>query len=181
MNIILIGYRGTGKTTIARLLGERLGVPSFDSDPEIERRAAKTITEIFADHGEPMFRDMEAAAIEEILQRKPFVLATGGGAILRESTRKLLGDNGFVVWLTATPETILDRMQGDATTASTRPNLTSLPPLDEIVAMLERRHLLYADAAHATITTDGKSLDEIVDEIVRISSFHEPGPVGSDS
>lgn len=164
---ILIGYRGTGKTTVARLLGERLGIPSADSDELIQVKAGKSIAEIFASDGEAFFRDLEAAAIAEILDaEQPLVLSTGGGAILRPETRQLLRNRGRVVWLTATPETILDRIQGDAGSAETRPDLTSLPPLDEIVSLLEKRRSFYDETAHATVPTDALDPENVVRHIL---------------
>ena len=163
---ILIGYRGTGKTTVAQKLTGRLGIPAFDSDSEVERQAGKSIAEIFAQEGESTFRDREESVIAEILSRPaPFVLATGGGAILRASTRERLHRTGQVVWLTATPETILQRITNDAASETMRPNLTSLPMRDEIVAVLEQRMPLYAETAHETIETDSRTADEIVEEI----------------
>jgi shikimate kinase len=162
-SFILIGYRGTGKTTVARKLAEKLKIPAFDSDPEIERRTGKTIAEIFAQDGEPVFRDWEESVIAEILaDPNPLVLATGGGAILRESTRKRLRQSGRVIWLTATPETILRRITSDAASKTMRPNLTALPMQEEIVAVLEQRKPLYAATAHEIVETDFRTLDEIV-------------------
>jgi shikimate kinase len=163
--IILIGYRGTGKTTVGRLLGEHLGVSVLDSDVEVERRAGKTIAEIFAQDGEAAFREIEAEAIADLLQRDSFVLATGGGAVLRKETRQRLRMNGYVVWLTAKPETILQRIQEDKNSATMRPNLTTLPPREEILAVLEKRRSLYEETAHHIIETDGKSVEQIAAEI----------------
>jgi len=166
-SLILIGYRGTGKTTVARKLAERLGIPVFDSDPEIERRAGKSIAEIFAQDGEAVFRNWEESVIAEILAcPKPLVLATGGGAILRATTRERLRQSGRVIWLTATPETILRRITSDAASKTMRPNLTSLPMHEEIVTVLEQRKSLYAETAHETIETDHRTIDEIVAAIV---------------
>ena len=166
-SLILIGYRGTGKTTVARKLAERLGIPVFDSDPEIERRAGKSIAEIFAQDGEAVFRNWEESVIAEILVcPKPLVLATGGGAILRATTRERLRQSGRVIWLTATPETILRRITSDAASKTMRPNLTSLPMYEEIVTVLEQRKSLYAETAHEIIETDHRTIDEIVDAIV---------------
>ncbi|MDR3198839.1 MAG: shikimate kinase [Planctomycetaceae bacterium] len=168
-SLILIGYRGTGKTTIARKLGERLQIPVIDSDWEIERRSGKSIADIFAQDGEKIFRDWEESAIVEILQQNhlnSFVLATGGGVILRPETRYRLKNAGHVVWLTAKPETILRRIQGDPASATMRPNLTSLARLDEIVNLLEKRNPLYAETAHEIIDTDFLKTDEITDKII---------------
>jgi len=165
-SFIFIGYRGTGKTTIARKLAERLGVPAFDSDAEIERQAGKRIADIFAQDGEPAFRDLEESVIAGILaQSVPLVLATGGGAILRASTRTRLRQSGFVIGLTATPETILQRISSDAATQTMRPNLTDLPMREEIVAVLGQRKALYAETSHEIIDTDNRTVDEIVEHI----------------
>ena len=164
---IFIGYRGTGKTSVARKLAESLGIPAFDSDPEIERRAGKSIAEIFAQDGEPVFRDWEKSVITEILASpNPLVLATGGGAILRASTRERLRQSGRVIWLTATPETILHRITSDAASKTMRPNLTSMPMYEEIVAVLEQRKPLYAETAHEILETDCLTIDEIVAKLV---------------
>ena len=168
-SLILIGYRGTGKTTVARKLAERLAIPAFDSDPEIERRAGKSIAEIFAQDGEPVFRDWEESVIAEILAGpNPLVLATGGGAILRASTRDRLRQSGRVIWLTALPETILHRITNDATSKTMRPNLTSLPMHEEIVAVLAQRKSLYVATAHETVDTDYRTIDEIADAILSL-------------
>ena len=166
-SIIFIGYRGTGKTTVARLLAGRLGLAAFDSDAEIERLAGKSIAEIFAQDGESAFRDREESAISEILARPdPLVLATGGGAILRSTTRERLRQAGRVVWLTATPETILSRITHDAASKRMRPNLTALPLHEEIIAILEQRMPLYTETSHETISTDSRTAEEIVDLVL---------------
>ena len=166
-SLILIGYRGTGKTTVAYKLAARLGYSVFDSDSEIERRADKSIADIFLQNGEPAFRDWEESVIAEILSHSfPFILATGGGAVLRENTRKRLRRAGHVFWLTATPETILHRITHDAASQTMRPNLTSLPMEKEIVTILEQRTPLYAETAHVTIDTDSQTTDNIVEMIL---------------
>ena len=167
-SFIFIGYRGTGKTTVARKLAEHLGIPAFDSDAEIEYRAGKSIAEIFAQDGESTFRGWEESVIAEILSRPhPLILATGGGAVLRTSTRERLRKSGRVIWLTATPETILHRITSDAASKTMRPSLTPLPMQEEIAAILEQRKLLYAETARDTIDTETQTADEIVVGILR--------------
>ncbi|MDR2169662.1 MAG: shikimate kinase [Planctomycetaceae bacterium] len=165
--IILIGYRGTGKTTVAEILGGRWSMPVVDSDKEIEREAKITIAEIFARHGEVGFRDIEESVISRLLDSgEPFILASGGGAILREKTRDKFRVSGKVIWLQADPETVLKRIQNDAKSRTTRPNLTSLPPLDEIVELIEKRKNLYEQTAHIKIKTDNITPTQIAEIII---------------
>jgi shikimate kinase len=157
MILTLIGYRATGKTTLARLLAERLDWQWIDADVEIERRAGTSIARIFAEQGEPAFRDLEAQVIIDLCRRERLVVAAGGGAPLRPESRRAMHDGGKVVWLTARPETILARMSGDATTATRRPDLTSKGPLDEIVHLLAVRTPLYREAADLVVDTEGRT------------------------
>jgi len=166
MNLVLIGYRATGKTTLARHLAQRLGCDWVDADVEIELRAGKSIARIFAEQGEPAFRDLEAEVIAELCARPGLIVAAGGGAPLREENRRAMRNSRKVVWLTAPPETILARMTGDATTADRRPSLTTRPPLEEIVQLLNRREPIYRQTAHLTVDTDGKSPESLAEEIL---------------
>src|SRR5262245_13627410 len=118
MLLALIGYRGSGKTAVARLLAARLAWTWVDTDVEVELRAGKSIAAIFADAGEPRFRDLEAQVIGEVAERDRLVLALGGGAVLRPETRDLLKRSAKTVWLTASPDTLWARIQADATTAA---------------------------------------------------------------
>jgi shikimate kinase len=171
MNIILIGYRATGKSTLARLLAEKLGWDWIDADVEIEARAGKSIARIFAEDGEPAFRDLEAEVIAELCRRQRLVLAAGGGAPLRPASRRAMRESGQVIWLKARPETIQARMAGDATTAARRPSLTNKSDLDEIVHLLAVREPVYRESAHWTIETEGKSPESIADEILATLPF----------
>jgi shikimate kinase len=166
MILSLIGYRATGKTTLARLVAERLGWDWIDADTEIERRAGKSIGQIFAQDGEPAFRDMEAYLTAELCRRDRLVLAAGGGAPVRPENRRAMRAAGKVVWLTARPETILVRMAGDATTAARRPPLSDRPPLEEIVQLLASREPIYREAADLVVDTEGKRPEEAAAEIV---------------
>lgn len=171
MILTLIGYRATGKTTLARLLAERLKWDWIDADVEIERRAGKSIARIFAEEGEPVFRDIEAQVIADLCRRDRLVLAAGGGAPLRPESRQAMRKGGKVVWLTARPETILTRMTGDVTTAARRPNLTDKNPLHEIVHLLERREPIYRESAHIEVDTEGKTPTELGAEILERLKF----------
>ncbi len=166
MNIFLIGYRGTGKTTVAAALAEKLGRTWFDADVEIERRAGKTIREVFTGDGEPAFRDWEAAVIVELSTQANVIISVGGGAVLRSQNRAAMKAAGFTVWLQALPETIFQRLASDPTTAGRRPDLTTLGGLAEIEALLAERTPLYAAGANLTVDTEGKSPVQIADEIV---------------
>ncbi|MGA2061586.1 MAG: shikimate kinase [Thermoguttaceae bacterium] len=166
MILTLIGYRATGKTTLAKLLAQRLDWQWIDADPEIERLAGKTIARIFADDGEPAFRDLETQVIADLCRRDRLVLAAGGGAPLREENRQILRQNAKVVWLVARPETILKRMSLDATTVQRRPSLTGRDPLDEIVQLLALREPMYRDTADFTIDTENRTPQELTAEIL---------------
>lgn len=167
MTLTLIGYRATGKTTLAKLLAARLGFGWIDADVEIERRAGKSIARIFAEDGEPAFRDLEAEVIADLCRQPKLVLATGGGAPLRSESRRKMRAGGKVVWLTAQPETIHARMSGDATTADRRPNLTDKGPLEEIRTLLTSREPIYRESAHVQVDTEGKTPEAITDEILK--------------
>jgi len=166
MNLILIGYRATGKTTLAKLLAARLGWEWIDADVEIERRAGKSIARIFAEDGEPAFRDLEAEVIAELCGRERLVLAAGGGAPMREESRRAMRQSGKVVWLLAPPETILARMSADPTNPDRRPNLTDRGPLEEIIQLLARREPIYRESAHLTVDTEGSTPEQLVSEIL---------------
>ena len=167
MPITLIGYRATGKTTLARLLAERLDWDWIDADVEIERRARKNIAQIFAEDGEPAFRDLEADVIQDLCKREKLVIGAGGGAPIRPENRRAMMESGKVVWLQAQPETILARMAGDFTTAQRRPDLTSKSGLEEILHLLAQREPIYREAADIEVDTESKTLEQIRDEIIK--------------
>jgi shikimate kinase len=171
MNLVLIGYRGTGKSAVARLLAERLGWPWFDADDEIERRAGKTVAQIFADDGEPAFRDWETRVIADLAQRDQTVIALGGGAVLRPENRAAIAKRGYVVWLSATAETIWERLQADAATASRRPNLTAAGGITEIIATLHQREPIYRGCAQLAVDTENKSAAQVADAILAQGQF----------
>ncbi len=166
MPIALIGYRGTGKTTVAKLLAKQLNYAWIDADVEVEQRAGKSIAEIFRTSGEEAFRDLETEVVAELCQRKQTVLALGGGAILRETNQKCLAQCQQIIWLQASAETIAQRLSGDPTTTQRRPNLTNRGGLHEIEQMLAFRDPIYRACATLEVDTEGKAPAQIVDEIM---------------
>ena len=163
--IFLIGYRGTGKTTVARELAGRLGFGALDADDIIEEQAGKTIARIFAEDGEAAFRDFEAIAVHALCHERRMVVGLGGGAVLRDENRRAICGAGPVVWLTACVDTILARLAADPATAKRRPNLTPIGGRVEIDELLANRTPLYRECATLIVDTDGKSAAEVADEI----------------
>jgi len=165
-HLILIGYRGTGKTTVGRVLATKLNRAFFDADELVEAVAGCSIADIFARAGEADFRDREAAALADLCARPPAVLATGGGAILRESNRALLKASGFVVRLAAPPEVLWARICADTATAARRPALTSSGGEAEVRALLAAREPLYRATADFAVDCGAASPETVADAIL---------------
>jgi shikimate kinase len=166
MNVLLIGFRGTGKTAIAKIVARELGWQAIDADEELERRAAKTIAEIFADDGEATFRNLESAVLADVVAIDRQVVSLGGGVVLRPENRLMIKEAGIVIWLTASPETCLARIAADTTTASRRPNLTASGGLDEVRTLLVQREPLYRECATVILETDAKSPAAVATEVL---------------
>lgn len=170
--LVLIGGRGTGKSTVGRLVAGLAGRPFVDSDREIEGRSGRSIRAIFEESGEPAFRDWEQKTLARLAAEVPgAVLATGGGAVLREANRDVLRGFGLVAWLTADPAEMGRRLQADRAGLAGRPALTPAGTLDELVAVLEARGPLYAGLADLTIATDGLTPAEVAEALLA----HWPG------
>src|SRR5262245_39950021 len=169
--VYLVGYRGTGKSTVARELAGLLHYDSVDADELIEERAGKSIAAIFAEDGEPAFRDLEAAVVAELAGRRRTVAALGGGAVLRESNRAIIRSTGPVVWLTASVDTIIRRIAADETSASRRPDLTAAGGRAEVESLLAVRTPLYRECATLIVDTKNKTAFELAAEIAE--SFSE--------
>jgi len=163
--IFLIGYRGTGKSTVARLLGEALGWDWIDADAELEARSGRSIRSIFAEEGEQGFRDREEAVLKDLCARSRVVVATGGGVVLRESNRQRLRAAGRVVWLTADADPICRRLAADPSTAERRPALTgAVAACDraEVEELLQKREPFYRECAHVVVDTGQRSPEDVV-------------------
>jgi len=141
-SIVLVGLMGAGKTTIGRRLSHFLAIPFVDADAEIERAAGKSISEIFADHGEDLFRDGERRVIARLLQAGPQVLATGGGAYMNEETRRNIRDSAIAVWLRADLPLLLERVRK----RNDRPLLNTSDPETVMRRLMETRYPVYSQA-----------------------------------
>ncbi len=170
--ITLIGYRGSGKSSVARPLADRLGWTWLDADTELESRVGCSIRELFETDGETRFREVEREVCADLSHRDKLVIAAGGGAVLSADTRADFKANGPVVWLKASAEVLEDRINRDPTTGERRPTLTDSGGSQQIREHLAQRELLYAESATITVDTADKSIDSIVDEIVSQISSH---------
>jgi shikimate kinase len=165
--LALIGYRGTGKSTVGRILAERLNRRFLDADLEIEVRAGRSIRSIFTDWGEAVFRDWEEQTLAELILTFPdAIVATGGGAVLREANRGRIRGFGFVAWLRAEPSVLARRLEYDGRGLAERPPLTRAGTLPEIATVLEDRIPLYQQLADAVFETGDKTPDEVAAAIL---------------
>jgi shikimate kinase len=165
MNIVLIGYRGTGKSTVGRLLAARLGRTLVSTDAEIVVRAKRAIPEIVAQEGWDYFRDLESDICRELAGRDQLVIDTGGGAILRPQNVEALKKSGRLFWLTASVETIATRIGGD----NQRPSLTGTKSfVEEVADVLRERTPKYQAAADHVVATDDRSIDQLVETLLTL-------------
>ena len=167
MNIILIGYRGTGKTAVGRAISKRLGRSFYDADVYIEQKAGRSISDMVAAEGWPFFRAREKEAIGEISALKDCVIASGGGAVMDKDNVAALRRNGFFVLLTADVETMTKRIQQDEASSQQRPNLLDSDIYEETRTLLKQRMPVYEQVADFSVDTTHLSIDEVVDEIVQ--------------
>ena len=168
-NIVLVGFMGSGKTTVGRALAALLGWAFVDTDAEIvQASGGKSIPEIFTTQGQAAFRVHETAAVHAVCSRESHVIATGGGVLLRAENADLLKSVGLVVWLTARPEVVVSRVEAER---ATRPLLaganTDTPLLTHVLTMLGERGPLYQAAAHLVVDSSDLSPDALARHIAR--------------
>lgn len=161
-HIFLIGFMGTGKSTIARLLSRRLKAEQMEMDQRIVEQEGMEINEIFARHGQEYFRDRETQTLRELSKIKPAVISCGGGIVLREENIRLMQATGKTILLTASPETILARVKKD----DSRPNLKGRKTVEGIQELMDQRRDYYCRAAQITISTDKKTPDEVAEQVI---------------
>jgi len=164
-HLYLVGYRGSGKTTVGRILADRLSLPFVDTDKEVEQRTGRTIPELFESLGESGFRELETSAIRSVSVRESSVISLGGGAILRPENREILKGTGFTVWLQATAEQLAARLTEDEAQGKRRPSLTSLGTLGEIATVLKQREPLYRESSDLILQSANSSAIELASQI----------------
>jgi shikimate kinase len=164
--LFLVGARGSGKSTVARLLAREMDWDWLDADEALEKRYGQSIRAIFAAEGEAGFRVKEAMVLEELCRLQRCIIATGGGVVLRENNRALLRASGHIVWLRADVDTLWQRVQADGATAERRPPLT-VGGREEMEEILRLREPLYRQCADLIVETTGRAPAEIVAEILR--------------
>jgi shikimate kinase len=171
--LALVGYRGTGKSTVGRLLALKMNRRFVDVDLEIEARSGQSIAAIFAQSGELGFRDWEERTTAELCDQYPeAVVATGGGSIMREPNRRRIRAFGHIVWLTANALELARRLEADERGQEGRPALTSRGVIDEITHVLRERTPIYAGLADLVIETGGKCPEDVAIAILeRVASW----------
>ena len=168
MNIVLIGYRGSGKTTVGRRLADRLKMRFVDTDDLIEERQGNPVSDIVKSHGWGHFRKLEKNTIEEISKEDHLIIAPGGGAVLDTDNVKALRENGFIIWLKAEPEVLFKRIEGDPQTTPQRPPLTEKGSLEEIKEVLAYRNPFYEWASGAQLDTSAIDVETAGEKILSI-------------
>jgi len=167
-HLFLIGPRGSGKTTLAGLLAKQLSVPWQDIDALLISQRGKTIRKIFQDEGEAAFRRYESEVLAELCKGSPRVIATGGGIVTVPANQELLKTTGHIIWLTATPEVLWQRIQKDTATDTQRPALTALSGLEEMQTIVAQREPWYHECAEFTIDTTGQTPEDVTQRILSL-------------
>lgn len=172
-NIFLVGFMGTGKTEVGKALAQLMGWEFVDMDTVLETNAGKSVQRVFAEEGEPAFRDMEKTLLEDVCSGSRRVISTGGGVVLDESNRLLMRSRGLVVLLDALPETIYTRLTSDDTIrVETRPLLSGSQPLDQIKELKGTRDVIYEATAHHIVDTERLNVDQVAEKVLEV--FNKP-------
>lgn len=160
-NLYLIGFMGAGKSSVSRAMAELSGLCEIDTDEEIVRREDRSIPEIFEQEGEIYFRETETALLCELSKKQGLIVSCGGGTILKEENRRLMKESGAVIFLSAKPETIYERVKN----GKNRPLLNGHMNVEYIAELLAKRMPCYEQAKTVEIVTDNKAPKEIAEEI----------------
>ncbi|UCE58570.1 MAG: shikimate kinase [Phycisphaerales bacterium] len=165
-SIVLIGFRGSGKSVVGRELVKLTGGELIDTDELIAQQAGKSIVELFDREGERAFRRREEGAVRRAAMQSPSVISVGGGAVLSRRNVELLRSIGYLVWLTAPAEVLWQRINSDPSSDNARPPLTNLSGVEEVQQLLTQRTPHYAGTAHLTVDTTSGTPSEMAAEIV---------------
>lgn len=168
MNIVLIGYRGSGKSTVGSKLAARFKMRFVDTDDLIEERQGVSINDIVKSHGWDHFRKLEKGIIEEISKGNHLIIAPGGGAVLDADNVKALRRNGFIIWLKADQQTLLKRINQDQGTDARRPTLTGKGTLEEFQEVMSLREPFYERASEIQVDTSMLAVDAVVESILTV-------------
>lgn len=163
-NLFLIGFMGSGKSTIAKGLSELFPAEVVEMDAMIARQQGMAITEIFEKFGESYFRDLETKLLLDIGKQQGAIISCGGGVVIRPENIEAMKQSGIVIWLSASPETVYERVKD----SKDRPVLNGNMNVEYIAGLQEKRRAMYEAAADVTVVTDGKSVDAICQEIQKI-------------
>jgi shikimate kinase len=180
MNIVLIGYRGAGKSTVGANLASRAGMDFVDTDDLVEKHQGASIREIVASSGWDHFRAVEKKIIGEVSQKDNLIIAPGGGAVLDPENVRSLKENGLIIWLKADREILCQRIERDSRTVGSRPTLTGKGAVEEFGEVMAIRNPLYERAADAKIDTAGLNVEEVVEAVLstireRMGGLHWAG------
>ncbi|MFZ5447653.1 MAG: shikimate kinase [Thermodesulfobacteriota bacterium] len=177
-NLVLIGYRATGKTAVGARLAEILSRPFVDLDQVLVQEAGRPIADIVAQGGWTEFRRREKALVARFCQTRGQVLATGGGVVLDPDNVAALRENGIIIWLTADPDTIQARLAEDLPRDANRPSLTGGDTIQEVAQVLKDRYPLYQTAAQVTIDTTNRDVAQVVHLVLAALAPEEAGSIG---
>ena len=172
-NLILIGYRGSGKTCVGRRIAAASGRPFVDTDDLVEASAGRSTSRIFESDGEAEFRRLETGAIREAVSANRQVISVGGGAVIAERNRSLLRAAGTCVWLKASAEVLMRRIEADPHSAERRPALTSAAPADEVRQLLVAREQYYEELANQTLDTENLDVRQAAERIIELMQWSD--------
>ena len=167
MNIVLIGYRCSGKTAIGRILAEKLDMDFVDTDVLIEKDAGETIEDIISTKSWDHFRNLERDVVKRISGKENQVIATGGGVVINQENVKVLKENGWILWLDAEPNVLKERMDKEQQSGNIRPALTGADPLAEIKEVMKTRRPMYKEAGDFMVDTTRVSEPEVTALIIK--------------
>jgi len=177
MNIVLVGARCSGKTTVGRILSAMTGKVFLDTDALVEEKAGSSIEELIAARGWEAFRDFEKRVVKVVSEKDDQIIATGGGVVLDEVNVNYLALNALVVWLDGKAEVLRQRMEKEQQPGKRRPSLTGTDPLQEITEILSVREPFYGRASALRVDTNGLSPEEVASVVIQAIGEKREGSV----